>query len=406
MGTDVTESIRNTPSSLLYDPLSPPSPTPAPVWTPSAVPSGPTPSSFLTSSPPPPDFSATSSPAVGRQAGHRRLGEEEGRGSSLGEDGVVYGRAPQGCNGRMASADRAIKEEGALHPGPVPPLSLAIVRMRGHLILLVLHEIGKLLLFFNFAPNLGIKSLNKFSHQLYLGPISALVRQVLKSALDLVESGVRVCIVDVVGLGRNEIVDGGAAGGDYSSKGGWLQPSVARQGGRMGDGDAVEGWKTAAAKEEATIVAGDCYGCGQEVGQLDPTVVAAVMLLCGSGLRLLILDGVKEEEVAMASKAATTMVIVCVGRRGRWDGKQRGSSEEVGIAGGGGREERNRGGRRRKRSDEELREEGEEGAAGEGYGWLEVATVVVEEKMRWWPGREGGSGVRRGLRQRERSGVR
>ncbi|RZS25975.1 hypothetical protein BHM03_00059258 [Ensete ventricosum] len=150
MGTDVTESIRNTPSSLLYDPLSPPSPTPAPVWTPSippsAVPSGPTPSSFLTSSPPPPDFSATSSPAVGRQAGHRRLGEEEGRGSSLGEDGVVYGRAPQGCNGRMASADRAIKEEGALHPRPVPPLSLAIVRMRGHLILLVLHEIGKLLL--------------------------------------------------------------------------------------------------------------------------------------------------------------------------------------------------------------------------------------------------------------------
>ncbi|RRT54579.1 hypothetical protein B296_00049076 [Ensete ventricosum] len=146
VGTDVTESIRNTPSSLLYDPLSPPSPTPAPVWTPSAVPSGPTPSSFLTSSPPPPDFSATSSPAVGRQAGHRRLGEEEGRGSSLGEDGVVYGRAPQGCNGRMASADRAIKEEGALHPRPVPPLSLAIVRMRGHLILLVLHEIGKLLL--------------------------------------------------------------------------------------------------------------------------------------------------------------------------------------------------------------------------------------------------------------------
>ncbi|RZS07350.1 hypothetical protein BHM03_00038185 [Ensete ventricosum] len=178
---------------------------------------------------------------------------------------------------------------------------------------------------FNFAPNLGIKSLNKFSHQLYLGPISGLVRQVLKSAL------------------------GGAAGGDYSSKGGWLQPSVARQGGRMGDGDAVEGWKTAAAKEEATIVAGDGYGCGQEVGQLDPTIVAAVMLLCGSGLRLLILDGVEEEEVAMASKAATTMVIVCVGRRGRWDGKQRGSSDEARIAGGGGREERNRGGRRRKR---------------------------------------------------------
>ncbi|RRT72322.1 hypothetical protein B296_00000979 [Ensete ventricosum] len=36
---------------------------------------------------------------------------------------------------------------------------------------------------FNLAPNLGIKSLNKFSYQLYLGPISGLVRQVLKSAL-------------------------------------------------------------------------------------------------------------------------------------------------------------------------------------------------------------------------------
>ncbi|RRT81667.1 hypothetical protein B296_00000084 [Ensete ventricosum] len=44
----------------------------------------------------------------------------------------------------------------------------------------------------------------------------------------------------------------GAAGGDYGSKGGWLQPSpsVARWGGKMGDGDVVEGWKAAAAREE------------------------------------------------------------------------------------------------------------------------------------------------------------
>ncbi|RZR78427.1 hypothetical protein BHM03_00003760 [Ensete ventricosum] len=35
----------------------------------------------------------------------------------------------------------------------------------------------------NFASNLGIKSINKFSNQLYLGPISDLVRHVLKSAL-------------------------------------------------------------------------------------------------------------------------------------------------------------------------------------------------------------------------------
>ncbi|RWV77962.1 hypothetical protein GW17_00061141 [Ensete ventricosum] len=38
---------------------------------------------------------------------------------------------------------------------------------------------------FNFASNLEIKSLNKFSHKLYLRPISGLVRQVLKSALVL-----------------------------------------------------------------------------------------------------------------------------------------------------------------------------------------------------------------------------
>ncbi|RWW52364.1 hypothetical protein BHE74_00041217 [Ensete ventricosum] len=38
---------------------------------------------------------------------------------------------------------------------------------------------------FNFAPNLEIKSLNKFSHQMYLGPISDLIRQVLKSAMVL-----------------------------------------------------------------------------------------------------------------------------------------------------------------------------------------------------------------------------
>ncbi|RWW54015.1 hypothetical protein BHE74_00039430 [Ensete ventricosum] len=36
---------------------------------------------------------------------------------------------------------------------------------------------------FNFTPNLGIKSLDKFSHQLYLRPISGLVRQTLKAAL-------------------------------------------------------------------------------------------------------------------------------------------------------------------------------------------------------------------------------
>ncbi|RZS11652.1 hypothetical protein BHM03_00043009 [Ensete ventricosum] len=42
---------------------------------------------------------------------------------------------------------------------------------------------------FNFASNLGIKSLNKFSHELYLGPISGSVRQALKSALVLLYCG-------------------------------------------------------------------------------------------------------------------------------------------------------------------------------------------------------------------------
>ncbi|RWW15879.1 hypothetical protein GW17_00020266 [Ensete ventricosum] len=60
---------------------------------------------------------------------------------------------------------------------------------------------------FNFALNLGIKSLDKFSHQLYLGPISVLVRQVLKYALfffSVVES--KAYVVDIVGLDRNKIV--------------------------------------------------------------------------------------------------------------------------------------------------------------------------------------------------------
>ncbi|RRT54299.1 hypothetical protein B296_00045624, partial [Ensete ventricosum] len=48
----------------------------------------------------------------------------------------------------------------------------------------------------------------------------------------------------------------GVTRGDYSSKGGWLQPSpsVARWGGRMGDGDAIEGWKATAAREEKEAV--------------------------------------------------------------------------------------------------------------------------------------------------------
>ncbi|RZS24349.1 hypothetical protein BHM03_00057407 [Ensete ventricosum] len=54
--------------------------------------------------------------------------------------------------------------------------------------------------------------------------------------------------------------------------------------------------------------------------------------------------------------------------------------------------------------DEEAREEGDEGVAEattkEGYGRLEATTVVVEEERRWWLGREGGHGVRRGVRQR------
>ncbi|RZR79940.1 hypothetical protein BHM03_00005818 [Ensete ventricosum] len=172
---------------------------------------------------------------------------------------------------------------------------------------------------------------------------------------------------------------------------------------------------------------------------LDPIVAATVTLLCGSGLRSQISEGVEEEEAATISKAVATAAVVCVGRRGRWDGKQRGSSGEAGMAGGGGREERNRGGWRRKRrpkkekaeeglatvkkglaaveaagkrrrqrglarvaaagSSEEAREEGEEGAARataeEGYGQLDATAVVVEEERRWLPGREGGSEVRR-----------
>ncbi|RWW11992.1 hypothetical protein GW17_00024365 [Ensete ventricosum] len=66
---------------------------------------------------------------------------------------------------------------------------------------------------------------------------------------------------------QREEDEGGAAGGDCGSKGGWLQPSVARRGERMGDGDAVEGWKAAAIKEEVAIVTDDGCGCGEEVGQ-------------------------------------------------------------------------------------------------------------------------------------------
>ncbi|RWV85854.1 hypothetical protein GW17_00052320 [Ensete ventricosum] len=43
-------------------------------------------------------------------------------------------------------------------------------------------------------------------------------------------------------------------------------------------------------------------------------------------------DGVEEEEAAAASKVATTAATACMGRRGRWDGKQR-SSGEAGMAG-------------------------------------------------------------------------
>ncbi|RZS17826.1 hypothetical protein BHM03_00050015 [Ensete ventricosum] len=43
-------------------------------------------------------------------------------------------------------------------------------------------------------------------------------------------------------------------------------------------------------------------------------------------------DGVEEEEAAAASKVATTAATACMGRRGRWDEKQR-SSGEAGMAG-------------------------------------------------------------------------
>ncbi|RZS04496.1 hypothetical protein BHM03_00034842 [Ensete ventricosum] len=57
-------------------------------------------------------------------------------------------------------------------------------------------------------------------------------------------------------LWQREEGEEGTAKGDCGSKGGWLQPSVARRGGRMGDGDAIEGWKAVATREEEAGVNG------------------------------------------------------------------------------------------------------------------------------------------------------
>ncbi|RWW36616.1 hypothetical protein BHE74_00058353 [Ensete ventricosum] len=57
-------------------------------------------------------------------------------------------------------------------------------------------------------------------------------------------------------LWQREEGEEGTAEGDCGSKGGWLQPSVARRGGRMGDGDAIEGWKAVATREEEAGVNG------------------------------------------------------------------------------------------------------------------------------------------------------
>ncbi|RRT82516.1 hypothetical protein B296_00013186 [Ensete ventricosum] len=59
---------------------------------------------------------------------------------------------------------------------------------------------------------------------------------------------------------------GGAAGGDYGSKGGWLQPSVVRRGGRMGNSGAIEGWKATTVKEEAAIWLAMAAAAGKRLG--------------------------------------------------------------------------------------------------------------------------------------------
>ncbi|RRT35165.1 hypothetical protein B296_00052090 [Ensete ventricosum] len=123
-------------------------------------------------------------------------------------------------------------------------------------------------------------------------------------------------------LWQREENEEGTAGGNCDSKGGWLQPSIARRGGRMGDGDEIEGWKGSSGK-------GGGSDCGQRWlrlrgrgwAALDPTVAVAVTLLCRSGLRLQISNGVEEEEAATASEVAVTVAAAaaCVGRRRRWD---------------------------------------------------------------------------------------
>ncbi|RRT46914.1 hypothetical protein B296_00053645 [Ensete ventricosum] len=146
---------------------------------------------------------------------------------------------------------------------------------------------------FNLAPNLRIKSLNKFSHQLYLGPISGLVRQVLKSALGRdngcgdpdkkegaadsskqrgparkkkweqqgpTSNGVRRGVAATAGDSWAKLLqdEEGAAGGDCDSEGGWLQREEDEEGAAGGEGGVrgeEDGRMGAATEEEgATVV--------------------------------------------------------------------------------------------------------------------------------------------------------
>ncbi|RRT63962.1 hypothetical protein B296_00028310 [Ensete ventricosum] len=172
-------------------------------------------------------------------------------------------------------------------------------------------------------------------------------------------------------LWQREEGEEGTAGGDCGSKGGWLQPLVARRGGRMGDSDAIEGWKAVATREEKeagvnggwqrwllTGVGG--YVAGPVTGDRTAGDKRPEQQGCVGGLRQRVEAAVAGEAAMRAGSRGGGGLHGEDGEGQRWPvgggcgrvdvwGSCCGRGDGDMVVGGSSREERNRGGRRRKR---------------------------------------------------------